>query len=158
MLTTWAARWNIPHAAVQELRALMGVVPGVTTGAVAPGSEAGVQNAVRIAAARDFGAKLMRNNTGAYQDERGNFIRYGLMNDSKAVNAICKSSDLIGITPRQCGCGRVFGVFTAIECKAPGWKFRESDQRAVAQRNFLNLVVSLGGIGKFISSAQEPII
>lgn len=157
MLTTWAARWNIPHAAVQELRALMGVVPGVTVGAGPVGSEASVQNAVRIAATRDFGSRLFRNNTGVAMEE-GRVVRYGLCNESVAVNRVCKSSDLIGITPRPCDCGRVFGVFTAVECKAPGWKFRESDQRAVAQRNFLNLVVSLGGIGKFISSAQEPII
>lgn len=157
MLTTWATRWNIPPAAVQELRALMGVVPGVTVGTGPVGSEAGVQNAVRIAAARDFGARLFRNNTGVATED-GRVVRYGLCNESAKVNAVCKSSDLIGITPRQCGCGRVFGVFTAIECKAPGWKFRESDQRAVAQRAFLNLIVSLGGIGKFISSAEEPIL
>ena len=158
MLASWAARHGVSPAALHELRCLMGVAAGPTLSQAAPGSEASVQNAVRIAAARDHGSRLFRNNSGAGVDDRGNHIRWGLCNESKAVNAVCKSSDLIGITPRQCGCGRIWGVFTAIECKAPGWKFRESDQRAVAQRNFLNLIVSLGGIGKFISSAQEPII
>ena len=133
---------------------MMGVGAPHPTGKIPEGaSESAVQAAVRLEAARR-GARVFRNNSGvATEDKR--IIRYGLMNESAPVNAVCKSSDLIGITPTQCDCGRVFGVFTAIECKRPGWVFRKSDQRAVAQLNFINLIVSLGGVGKFVTSVED---
>lgn len=155
MLAAWAARWGIPIAAVHDLRALMGVAPAAVSGVTAFGSEASVQNAIRIAGAKKFNARLFRNNSGAGVDDRGNHIRWGLCNESAKVNAVMKSSDLIGITPTVCQCGCVWGVFTAIECKKPGWKFRESDQRAVAQLNFIKLVVALGGVGKFATSVED---
>ena len=153
MLTQWAIRWQIPLQAVEELRYMMGVGAPHPTGSIPEGaSESAVQSAVRLEAARR-GARVFRNNSGvAMEDKR--VIRYGLMNDSAKVNAVCKSSDLIGITPVVCKCGHTHGVFTAIECKRPGWVFRESDQRAVAQLNFINLIVSLGGIGKFVTSVE----
>src|SRR3989304_2051068 len=145
MLTPWANRWGIAPAAVAELRAMMGVAATPQLGPTAEGSEASVQNAIRLEAARR-GARLFRNNSGAYQDERGNFIRYGLMNESKSVNSVCKSSDLIGISN--------IGQFLAYEVKRPGWHFTATP-REVAQQNFLNLIVSLGGRAKFITSVQE---
>lgn len=149
----WAVRWGVPAQCLTELFAVMGAVQTDPAPTTATG-EAAVQQAVRLEATRR-GSRLWRNNTGAYQDETGRFVRYGLCNESPAVNAVCKSSDLIGITPVTCGCGRRWGVFTAYEIKAGGWKFRQSDKRAVAQLNYLQLVVSLGGIGKFITRVED---
>jgi hypothetical protein len=158
-ITNWATRWQLPAPCLAELLAILGVA--VTTpeppATGQPGSEAGIQAAVRLAHAQRTGGRVWRNNLGATQDERGNYIRYGLANDSPQVNKICKSSDLIGITPVTCQCGQRWGVFTALECKAANWKFRQSDERAVAQLAFLKLVVSLGGIGKFIQRVEDII-
>ena len=76
-------------------------------------------------------------------------VRYGLGNDSAQVNAVLKSSDLIGITP----VGGV-GIFTSYEIKKPGWRYTGTP-REVAQLRWLELVVSLGGIGKFISDVRD---
>lgn len=169
MLATWAARWNIPHAAVQELRALMGVVPGVTMGEAAPGSEASVQAARRIEAAK-HGLILWRNNIGAYQDDHKNFIRYGLANDNPAGQKVFKSSDLIGIRPTQCSCGMKYGVFVAEETKHPGWKYggdkpcsckphkpqcKSCHERG--QMAFIQFVIAKGGIARFVTEGDAPI-
>jgi hypothetical protein len=99
---------------------------------------------------------LLRNNNGAFEDKTGRWVRYGLGNVSKKVNKIMKSSDLIGITsivitPDMVG--RTIGVFTAIEVKDINWKPSEKDQRYIAQRNFINIVKSKGGIGDFVNDA-----
>lgn len=154
-INIWAQRWGLPPQAFIELLQALGAdappqpepTPGLT-------SEAGVQQQVRLVTARR-GARLWRNNNGACTDETGRLIRYGLANDSPQVSAVFKSSDLIGITPIRCACGQTHGVFTAYECKAPGWKYRQSDKRAVAQLNFIKLVVSLGGIARFVSDPTE---
>ena len=61
-------------------------------------TESNVTAAIRLEAAQ-AGHLLWRNNVGACVDTRGRYIRYGLANESKAVNANIKSSDLVGITP-----------------------------------------------------------
>lgn len=85
-------------------------------------------------------------------------IRYGLGNDSAKLNKSFKSSDLIGIwpvtvTPEMVG--QTLGVFFAVEVKAPGWKFRQSDKRAVAQQNFLTWVSRHGGVAMFATKETE---
>lgn len=157
-LNQWAARWQLPPQAVQELRQLLGAAAPPDRVKPEPGqSEAGLQAAVRLETARR-GARLWRNNNGACMDETGRMIRYGLGNDSKQVNAVMKSSDLIGVWPYQvqpADVGRTLGVFTALEVKAPGWRFTPGDKRAAAQLNFIKLVVSLGGFARFISSMED---
>lgn len=145
-ILAWASRHNIPAAALAELQQVLGLVPYTPPTPVAPGGEAAVQAAVRLEAARR-GYLLWRNNSGVLQDETGRPVRYGLANDSKQANAVCKSSDLIGIGPG--------GLFTALECKAPGWVFRESDHRAVAQLAYIKLVLSRGGIAKFVTGVED---
>lgn len=113
-------------------------------------SEAAAQNHIRLEASRK-GKRLLRNNSGAGYDEKGNFMRWGLGNDSKKLNEILKSSDLIGIdpvliTPEMVG--TVIGQFLAREVKRPGWKYRGT-KAEVAQLNFLELVISLGGNAAF---------
>lgn len=168
MLAAWAARWGVPIAAVHDLRALMGVAPAAVSGVTAFGSEASVQASRRIEAAKS-GTILWRNNLGAYQDERKNFIRYGLANDNPAGQRVFKSSDLIGIRPTQCPCGLVYGVFTAEETKHPGWKYvgdkpcsckphgpqcKPCHERG--QMAFVQFVIAKGGIGRFITGG-EPV-
>src|SRR5690242_17560516 len=84
------------HVGVDALNELSAILGAVATPAQAPGySEANVQSRVRLAApARGF--RLFRNNVGVLTDDRGVPVRYGLANDSKALNKALKSSDLIG--------------------------------------------------------------
>ncbi len=120
-----------------------------------PMSESAVQQRVRLEAAR-FGLQMWRNNSGAFTDDQGRLVRFGLGNDSAAINATIKSSDLIGITPitiTPAHLGRVLGVFTAIECKPEGWHMRPGDERALAQQAFHGIVKQIGGFAGF---AQAP--
>lgn len=119
--------------------------------------ESAVASHVRLDAAQQ-GVELWRNNTGAYEDFTGRWIRYGLCNDSKALNKVLKSSDLIGITPVMITpdmVGKVVGVFTAVETKPEGWVFRKSDKRAVAQQAFHDIVKKSGGYAGFATSKEE---
>lgn len=159
-LNQWASRWQIPPQCLAELLQVLGAGdPGRTVGQHEhDGSEAGLQSAIRLEAMRRYGILLMRNNVGACETTEGRMIRYGLANDSAHVNRSFKSSDLIGITPytvQAHDVGHLLGVFTAFETKRPGWRFRQSDKRAVAQLNFINRIVSLGGFGRFISSLED---
>lgn len=100
----------------------------------------------------------MRNNVGACQDATGRFIRYGLMNESAKQNAAVKSSDYIGITPvfiTPQMVGWRLGVFTALETKASGWKFSQSDERAVAQDAFHRIVRGYGGFAGFVTGSGD---
>ncbi len=119
--------------------------------------ESPVQQRIRLYAAQQY-IDLWRNNSGAYQDERGNFIRYGLCNDSAQLNERIKSSDLIGITPifiTPQDVGKIVGVFTAIETKASDWVFRENDKRTVAQKAFHDIVLKNGGYAGFATNIDD---
>jgi hypothetical protein len=153
-LTEWAQRHNVPPHVYTDLLQTLGLSAPPIVAQAEGASEAGVQSAVRLEAARR-GARMFRNNTGVAKGEDGRVIRFGLANESQQVNRVIKSSDLIGITPFRCACGAVYGLFTAYECKRPDWKYRDSDDRARAQLAFIKLVVSLGGIGKFVQSVDD---
>lgn len=150
-LSEWAARWNIPPAALADLKRSMGVaeppvvrVPGV--------SEAAAQQAIRLEAPR-LGLRLWRNNNGATLDESGRMIRFGLANDSVAMSRAMKSSDLIGITPRHIG-GETVGVFTSVEVKRPGWRYAGT-VREQAQLKWIQLIISLGGRAQFATGPED---
>lgn len=147
----WAARWGVPPQAVKELQERLGVLSqAMPAGTFTGHDEAGTQNRLRVAAARE-GWHLWRNNTGACVDENGRHIRYGLCNDSQQLNRRVKSSDLVGIRPVLIGpqhVGTTIGQFVAREVKAPGWKYSGSD-RERAQRVFIELVAAAGGDAKF---------
>lgn len=118
-------------------------IPGLT-------SEAAAQQACRLAATSS-GARLWRNNVGAGKLEGGSFLRWGLANESEAMNKHIKSSDLIGITPVVITAemvGQTVGVFTAREIKRPGWKYTGTD-REKAQLRFIELVNAMGGDAAF---------
>jgi len=144
----WKQRW--PDAA-KELVALL--VPPVETRDSMPGSEARVQSEVRLEAASK-GVRLWRNNVGQLLDEQGRPIRYGLANESKALNESLKSSDLIGwrpVTVTADMVGRKLAVFVSRECKRPGWHMTPGDDRAQAQARWLALIAADGGDACFAS-------
>lgn len=153
----WAIKWGVSMAALQDLQALFGLngsavesAPVVTVGR--EGSEAAVQAAVRLEAAR-AGLRLWRNNVGALKDERGVPIRYGLANDTAQLNKSIKSGDLIGarsvvVTPNMLG--RTVAVFTSRECKPAGWSF-SGTERETAQLRWIELVNGLGGDASFVT-------
>ena len=160
-LHAWLARWQLPPQAVNELYAALGVDAPDTlpAGGAVGASEASVQSA-RVLQAAKQGIRLWRNNSGAFKDDTGRLVRYGLANTGAAINKVIKTSDLIGITPLIVTpqmVGQRIGVFTAEECKAPGWKLRPSDDRAQAQWRFGKLVLSLGGIFRFVSDIDRVI-
>ena len=108
-------------------------------------SEARVQSEIRLEAARK-GVRLYRNNSGALKDEHGRLVRFGLGNESTALNRKFKSADLIGwrtvtVTPDMVGCK--IAQFLARECKYEGWVYTGSE-REQAQKAFLDLVVAEG--------------
>jgi len=108
------------------------------------------------AAATARGDRLWRNNCGGFYDERGRFVRYGLANESAAMNASVKSGDLVGIVRRVImpeDVGQVIGIFANLEVKRPGWRYTGTP-REEAQRAFNELVISLGGIAGFITGPE----
>lgn len=152
-INAWAARHGISAEALADLQGvLMSAVPTVTS---EPGSsEAAAQQQIRLEAPK-HGVRLWRNNVGACMDDRGNHVRYGLANESPAMNKQVKSADLIGITPVTITpqhIGAVLGVFTSIECKRPGWRYK-GNGREQAQLAWAQLIIGLGGFAQF---ATDP--
>ena len=120
-------------------------------------SESGVASYVRLDAA-NRSIDLWRNNVGVLLDINGRPVRYGLANDSKAMNKLVKSSDLIGVTPIMITpdmVGQIVGVFTAVETKHEDWKFKPSDSHSVAQKNFHDIVKNAGGYAGFATCVPD---
>lgn len=146
-ITQWANRWGISRGAIASLHAILNVTP--TPSGVAL-SESIVSQQVRMTESAK-GNLLWRNNVGVGTNQSGTPIRYGLANDSKRINSVLKSSDLIGITPVDITSdmvGSTIGQFTAREVKAEGWVY-SGTAREVAQMNFLTLVTINGGNARF---------
>jgi hypothetical protein len=169
-LTAWAARHAITPTAYADLIQMLGLAVPVDTpqhtGKTLT-TEAEVQSWTQIEHARRTGGRLLRNNSGAFKDETGRLVRYGLGHQSAAINKIMKSSDLIGPTPIVCPCGHRYGVFTAYEAKHPGWTYQGDKPcrckpgkplcvpcHEKAQLAFGKLVVSLGGIFQFVQGGE----
>lgn len=153
---TWAGRHGIPAHAMVELMDLLDPTRRSVAIPTNATSEAAVQSKLRIRAAQ-LGAALWRNNSGACKDDTGRLIRYGLGHDSARISAEWKSSDLIGIIPRMVEpqhVGQVWGIFAAVECKAPGWK-KPGNERELAQSRFGANVLALGGYFKFAQSVED---
>lgn len=151
-LTTWAARWGVPLEALQDLKQQIGLLTPADPAPLAGTSEAAVQNHARLAASAAAGRRW-RNNSGAYRDESGRLVRYGLANDSAAMNRVIKSSDLIGWDSVLIGLehvGQTLAVFAAEECKPVGWQYTGTE-RERAQLAFIQLVLAAGGHARFVS-------
>lgn len=120
-------------------------------------SESRVQSELRLYAANNT-HKLFRNNSGALPDQTGRIVRYGLGNDSAALNRVYKSSDLIGLTrvliqPHHVG--RVMAILTCLEVKGSDFKGTPRNDRERAQAAFIQDMVRHGAIGGFVSNAAQ---
>jgi hypothetical protein len=111
-----------------------------------PLSEAAVQQQIMLDAPY-HGATLWRNNVGACRDDTGRMIRYGLGNSSSVVTKKITSVDLVGMLNDT-------AQFLAIEVKREGWKYTGTE-RETAQRAFIELVQSRGGVAGFCSSLED---
>lgn len=119
-------------------------------------SEKDIQVRIRLEANRR-GWRLWRNNVGVLTNASGGYVRYGLCNDSSQINAIIKSSDLIGIRPvliTQEMVGKTIGQFMAREIKKEGWIY-SNDPREKAQKAFIDLINQLGGDAAFTTGELE---
>lgn len=97
------------------------------------------------------GCVLWRNNVGALRDRFKRLVRFGLANDSKKLNDILKSSDLIGIRKiaiTEDMVGKTIGQFLCREIKKSDWKYKGTD-REKAQLAFIDLVKEMGGDADF---------
>jgi hypothetical protein len=154
-LYAWAKRHGVTWQAIEDLRHVLGTdLPALPI--LADRSEAAVQSRIREAAPR-AGYMLWRNNCGALLDERGVPIRYGLANDTPALNKRLKSSDLIGwratlVTPDMLG--TYVAVFASFEVKEAVWTYKGTE-REKAQESWLHLVAKDGGIARFITSEEQ---
>lgn len=157
-ISEWAAKWGVPPAAIEDLRAwLFPYIPKQPL----PGdkSEAAAQARVRLEASKK-GCRLWRNNNGAFMDKRGVPIRYGLANESKAVNSETKSSDLIGIKPiliTPDHVGATIGQFMSREMKERDWVFTGTPEE-IAQRNWLELITIFGGDACFATGEGTIVV
>lgn len=123
---------------------------------IVPTDESTVQQLIQLEGPK-HGCLLLRNNSGMLYNKEGTPVRYGLGNESKARSETFKSSDLIGITavmitPEMVG--KVVAVFTAIEVKHPDWKPMNTI-REKGQRNFIDWVLSKGGLAGFANSVDK---
>lgn len=149
-LYEWSARWGLPIECVADLRNNVFHLDDPTVSGRTDLSEAGAQNLIRMEASAK-GLRLWRNNNGALQDATGRWVRYGLANDSTAVNDKIKSADLIGIRPVSITTGHVghvIGQLVSREVKPPGWRFTNTD-REQAQLRWAELINRMGGDAAF---------
>lgn len=155
-LYVWAQRWNVPLAALRDLQETLGLYtpPLAPNDPCAGKGEAFAQATVRLEASQK-GVRLWRNNVGALKDSSGRVVRFGLGNDSPAINKVIKSSDLIGwrrVVITQGHVGLHIAQFVAREVKAPGHQVTpDRDPHERAQLAFLNLVNADGGDACFVT-------
>ena len=155
-LHSWAIRYNIPPDAIRELRSILVVPTANRVSDGDAGDEAKVQAKIRVEASRK-GWLLFRNNVGAGKLDNGSFLRWGLANDSAALNSRVKSADLIGvrpvlISPRHIG--RTIGQFVSVECKRAGWTYRGND-REQAQLRWAEAILGAGGHAVFATGPAD---
>lgn len=144
-LFEWALKHRIPPEALRDLWATC-VFTTPDTGPEASMSEAKLQREIRLEAARK-GKMLFRNNRGAGKMESGNFVRYGLANDSKKFGDEFKSADLFGwesftVTPEWVG--HQIARVLSVEVKAGDWKPSGSKEE-LAQLKWASVVNVSGG-------------
>ena len=146
VITEWAAAHGIPPTALADLiaRLTLSEHPAAEAGR----SEAAVQADIRLAASQRGDLVLWRNNSGAYQNDQGQWVRYGLNNESAQQNKRMKSADLIGIH-------RPSGRFVSIEVKRPGWKHSDASERDRAQAAWAATVAAMGGVALRVTSAES---
>lgn len=121
-------------------------------------SEARVQSRVRLEAP-GRGVRLWRNNVGVLRDDTGRPVRYGLANETAALNRELKSGDLIGWRRRLitgADVGFVIAQFVSRECKPEDWRMAgPGDVRRFAheqaQQRWIDLINADGGDACFVT-------
>ncbi len=143
----WAQRHAISLDALRDLQTVLGTyTPPLPVDDPGQGkSEAWAQSATLLEASNKD-VRLWRNNSGAFKDDRGRLVRYGLANTSKELNETLKSPDLVGwrgvvIQPQHVG--HKFGLCVLREMKEPGWQYR-GDAHELAQWRFLAMAQADG--------------
>ena len=123
-------------------------------------SESNVTSLGRLAAVKKRW-RLWRNQRGAGKLDSGNYVRFGLANDSKALGDKLKSGDYIGwrpviITPDMVG--KVLAQFVSVEFKAEDWTpppLDTKDAHAAAQYRWAELVNREGGYAVFVNDPTK---
>lgn len=156
ILQQWARVWAISDRALADLsdRLTVSARAEITGEAYAPRSEGYVQSRLLLDSGYRPDVLLFRNNVGVLRDERGRPVRFGLANDSKNVNGVVKSADLIGVWRRVIqsqDVGRTIGQFVSIEVKREGWRLSPADKHEGAQAAWSALIDSYGGVACFFS-------
>lgn len=145
-LADWAVKWGIPPQALRELCDSALYFSDEDSPNPKRRSEAYVQSEIRLESARKQ-KYLFRNNRGAGKLASGNFVRYGLANDSKKLGDVIKSADLVGlekilITPEMVG--TIIGRFLSVEVKHENWKYSGTIEEN-AQIAWATLINAQGG-------------
>jgi hypothetical protein len=140
-LLEWCFKWKVPPEALRDLGQTC-MFLGNSEGKL----EHQIQREIRLEAAR-LDKLLFRNNRGAGKMDSGNFVRYGLANESKKIGDEVKSADLIGIervviTHEMVG--HVIGRFLSVEVKAGNWKYSGTPEE-VAQVRWATTINAYGG-------------
>lgn len=151
-LHDWQIRHKISYAAMVDLRQVFGLVQDSKPTSDFT-SEAGVQSAIRLEAAQK-GVLMFRNNVGAYEDNTGRWIRYGLANESAQMNGKIKSGDLIGVRPvliTNDHVGSLIGQFVSREIKRPDWNYLGTPAER-AQLRWIEVISAAGGDACFTNS------
>lgn len=123
-------------------------------------SESNVSSRTRLAAVAKHW-RLWRNNRGAGKLENGNFVRWGLANDSKKLGDVLKSGDLIGWRPVLITAdmvGKQIAQFVSVETKAEDWRpppLDTKDEDARAQYRWAELVNREGGYAVFVNDPDK---
>jgi len=170
------AEWCAKHRITQECFNDLLQVNTLQVESDASGSESKVQSLVRLEAAQ-HGVHLFRNNVGAGAivdpeqlcpscQPHAHHVRWGLANDSKRVNTVYKSGDLIGgqsLLIEQRHVGQRMLRFVSRECKHEGWKPpKKLTPRDEAQLRWATFINALGGdaqivngLGSFSNASQR---
>lgn len=142
-LLEWAAKWGVSVDALRDLAASTTYIPPAKD----DGSESRQQSLVRLEAAQRRNVYLFRNNVGAAEMTAGGFVRYGLANDTPAMNAAIKSADLIGWRSKlitQADVGQVIAQFVSREVKRANWRWSDTPENQ-AQLKWAALINTHGG-------------
>lgn len=150
-LIEWGLKHGVTPAALRELcESALYLQPDEDHA-----GESAVQAEIRLAAARRK-IYLFRNNRGAGKTETGQFVRYGLANDSKKFGDVWKSGDLIGwesLLITEDMVGTFVARFLSVEAKRRNWKF-SGTLEDVAQANWAALVNVQGGRAVITNTAD----
>jgi hypothetical protein len=123
-------------------------------------SESNVSSRGRLAAVAKHW-RLWRNQRGAGKLESGNYVRFGLANDSPALGKKLKSGDYIGWRPVVITAdmvGKVIAQFVSVEFKEEDWTpppRDTKDEHAAGQYNWADLVNREGGYAVFVNDPDK---